>query len=146
MTIVFERVQDVLENYKSSVYEQDADKFVAAYASDIHAYDCWQNWSGVGIDAWSAMVNEWFSGLRKEGLVLRVGFDDVATEENDKLAFVRCAVTYQAFNAAEERVRQITNRFTFGLKKENGGWLIVHEHSSLPIDMATGKGIFDAKR
>ncbi|QHW29665.1 nuclear transport factor 2 family protein [Paenibacillus rhizovicinus] len=145
MKIVFERVQDVLDNYKSSVYEQDAAKFAAAYAADIHVFDCWQNWSSDGIADWSTMATEWFHGLKQEGVRLHVAFDDVATEESDKLAFVRCAVTFKACDEAGEVVRQITNRFTFGLRKEHGSWLIAHEHSSLPIDMGTGKGIFNLK-
>jgi ketosteroid isomerase-like protein len=31
-----------------------------------------------------------------------------------------------------------------GLEKRNGDWKIVHEHTSLPIDMATGKATFPA--
>ncbi|TWT25864.1 nuclear transport factor 2 family protein [Planomicrobium sp. CPCC 101110] len=37
------------------------------------------------------------------------------------------------------------DRFTFCLKKINESWLITHEHSSLPIDIQSGKGIFNLK-
>jgi ketosteroid isomerase-like protein len=26
------------------------------------------------------------------------------------------------------------------LQKTNGRWLIIHEHASVPVDLATGKG------
>jgi hypothetical protein len=59
---------------------------------------------------------------------------------------VHCAVTFAAFREnTEDKLRQMTNRFTFGLKKVNESWLITHEHSSLPIDMQSGKGIFNLK-
>ncbi|WP_429875579.1 nuclear transport factor 2 family protein [Fictibacillus sp. NRS-1165] len=50
-----------------------------------------------------------------------------------------------AYNGSEEKLRQITNRFTFGLKKENNSWKIIHQHSSLPISMETGKCISNLK-
>jgi hypothetical protein len=39
----------------------------------------------------------------------------------------------------------MTNRFTFGMKRVNEAWLITHEHSSLPINMQDGKGMFDLR-
>ena len=36
-------------------------------------------------------------------------------------------------------------RYTEGLKHINGQWLIVHEHISVPVDMATGKARMDLK-
>jgi Ketosteroid isomerase homolog len=37
-------------------------------------------------------------------------------------------------------------RFTDVLRKENGKWLIIHEHVSFPVDPATGKPDFLSKR
>lgn len=36
-------------------------------------------------------------------------------------------------------------RYTEGLKHVKGQWLIVHEHISVPVDMATGKARMDLK-
>ncbi|TDL32819.1 DUF4440 domain-containing protein [Jeotgalibacillus sp. S-D1] len=139
-------VQDVLENYKSAVYEKDVEKFLSAYAADVHIYDCWGNWECKGISSWRDNVIEWFDGLSEDGYVLKVAFNDVTIEENNNLAFVHCAVTFAAYKGEhEEKHRQMTNRFTFGLKNTNESWLIVHEHSSLPVDMQTGKGLFNLK-
>jgi len=141
----FNQVQDVLENYKTAVYERDTDRFVAAYGSGVHIYDCWENWECVGISKWKESVNGWFKGLSEEGVLLRTDFDDVVVEENSNLAIVHCAVTFAAYNDSGEKLRQMTNRFTFGLRKENESWTITHEHSSLPVSMETGKGIFNLK-
>jgi ketosteroid isomerase-like protein len=138
-------VQDVLENYKSAVYEQDVEKYVSLYASDFHIYDCWDDWECVDRSQWTASTKEWFQGLHEEGVLLRVEFDDVAAEENPSLAFVRCNVTFAAYNPSGEKLRQVTNRFTFGLRKEKDSWTISHQHSSLPINGETGKGIFTRK-
>jgi uncharacterized protein (TIGR02246 family) len=139
-------VAGVLKNYKQSVNERDSDKFLAVYSSDVHISDCWGSWECKGIDAWRDSVSGWFHDLKENGDVLKVGFDDVVIEENTDLAFVHCAVTFAAYNeGSEEKLRQMTNRFTFGLKRVDGSWLITHEHSSLPINMEDGKGMFDLR-
>lgn len=145
MSIIFSTVQDVIENYKSAVYENDVEKFVSAFASDFHTYDCWEEWECVGISQWTEIVKDWFTGTKEEGVLLKTDFDDVVVEENSNLAFVRCAVTFAAYNESGEKLRHITNRFTFGLRKENESWSITHQHSSLPISPQTGKGVFNLK-
>lgn len=146
MTSGITKVQDVLENYKSAVYEKDVEKLLSTYAEDVHIYDCWGNWESKGISLWKESVTEWFNGLKEEGYLLKVDFNDVSIQENTNIAFVHCAVTFAAFKGnTEDTHRKMTNRFTFGLKKVNDSWLIAHEHSSLPIDMQSGKGMFDLK-
>ncbi|ODG92718.1 hypothetical protein BED47_18760 [Gottfriedia luciferensis] len=142
----FFKVQDVLENYKSAVYEKDVERFINMYAPDIHIYDCWENWECKGISSWKEDVEDWFNGLRVDGVLLKVDFNDLLVDENSNLAFLHCAVTFAAHHEESgEKLRQITNRFTYGLKKVNESWVIVHQHSSLPIDMETGKGSFNLK-
>ncbi|MEI2665690.1 YybH family protein [Rossellomorea sp. LJF3] len=139
-------VQDVLETYKRAVYEGDVEKFLSIYSADVHIYDCWGNWECKGLSIWKNSVTKWFNGLKEDGYLLQVDINDLVIEENKNVAYVHCAVTYSAFRGdSEEKHRQMTNRFTFGLKKENESWLVTHEHSSLPIDMQTGKGIFNPK-
>jgi ketosteroid isomerase-like protein len=140
------KVQDVLENYKKAVYEKDVEKFLSMYAPEMHIYDCWGNWEINGTSSWKKNVAEWFNGLSEDGVLLNVDFNDLVVEENSTLAFAHCAVTFAAHQEESgEKLRQMTNRFTFCLKKANESWVIVHEHSSLPINMETGKGIFNLK-
>lgn len=146
MTGKYHKVQDVLDTYKSAIYKQDADKFLTIYNPDIHIFDSWNHWESKGIAAWKENVAEWFNGLDNENILLEVDFNDVVITEDEKAAFVHCAITFAAKDEdSGETLREMTNRFTFGLKKDSDSWSIAHEHSSLPIDMDTGKGIFDAK-
>ncbi|GKV56612.1 ketosteroid isomerase [Sporosarcina sp. NCCP-2222] len=142
----FITIQDVLENYQTAIHEKDVEKFLSMYTSEIHIYDCWGKWESKGISSWRENVEEWFYGLNEEGVLLKVEFNDLAIEENSNLAFVYCAVTFAAWQEdSGEKLRQMKNRFTFGLRKTNDTWAIAHEHSSLPIDLETGKGIFNSK-
>ncbi|CAG9609436.1 YybH family protein [Pseudoneobacillus rhizosphaerae] len=146
MTKGFNKIQEVLENYKSAIYEKDVERFLSSYSTDIHIYDCWQNWESIGVSVWKDSVTGWFNGLSEESVLLKVDFNDLVITENMDIAFVHCVVTFAAHNEETgEKLRQITNRFTFCLGKENESWKITHEHSSLPIDMETGKGIFNLK-
>lgn len=145
MNIAFSKVQEVLENYKSAVCEKDVERFISSYTHNVHVYDCWGEWEYVGITQWGEMVKEWFDGLNDEGVFLKTDFNDLIVVENGDLAFAYCNVTYVAHNESGKKLRQMTNRFTFGLKKEIDSWKISHEHSSLPINMDTGKGLFNLK-
>jgi ketosteroid isomerase-like protein len=145
MSFAFNKVQDVLENYKSAIYDKDVERFVSTFASNIHIYDCWENWEYIGISHWKEIVKEWFNGLTEGGVLLKTDFDDLVVEENSNLAFIHCAVTFAEYNESGEKLRQMTNRFTFCLRKENESWTITHSHSSLPISMETGKGNFNLK-
>ena len=144
MSLHYPEVQDVLEIYKSSVYEKDVEKFLSIYANDILIYDCWSNWECRGISHWRSEVEEWFNGLIADGVSLTVDFNDLVIEENMNLAFVYCSLTFHAHNVESgEKLRHLTNRFTFGLKKVNDSWIITHEHSSIPLNKDTGEGIFN---
>lgn len=146
MSKSFSTVEEVLENYKTSVLEKDVEKFLRSYSENIHLYDCWAKWECNGLDEWCKSVESWFQELSEEGVDLKVTFSDMSIEEGESVAFAKCAITFAAYaQSSSEKLRQITNRFTFGLCKMNGSWQILHEHSSLPIDPATGKGMFDLK-
>ncbi|WP_226671982.1 YybH family protein [Rossellomorea aquimaris] len=135
--------QYILEQYKSAIHERDVERFVSIYDPNVHIYDCWGHWESKGLAAWQENVTEWFVGLKADGEILKVDFQDVVMEETDDLAFAHCAVTFAAHKESDgEKLRQITNRFTFCMKKVKDTWRIVHEHSSLPISMEDGKGMF----
>ncbi|RLQ92807.1 nuclear transport factor 2 family protein [Planomicrobium sp. Y74] len=146
MTQNFSDVHDFLESYRSAIQEKDVEKFLSLYASEIHVYDCWETWEIKGIPSWKANVFEWFSALREENVLLEVTFNDVVIEKTSTLAFIYCMVTYTGYQEGTGvQLHQTTNRFTYGLKKVLDSWAIVHEHSSMPIDFETEKGIFDLK-
>ncbi|MCU9614333.1 nuclear transport factor 2 family protein [Caldibacillus lycopersici] len=146
MTIGFYKIQDVLENYKCAVYEKDVERFLSTYDVEVHIYDCWGNWESKGISTWRESVSAWFKSLREDGVSLKVDFNDLVVEENLNLAFVHCAVTFSAHEEVSgDKLRQITNRITFGLRKVNESWSIFHELSSIPINTETGSGIFNLR-
>jgi len=135
-------VRQALDAYAAAVYVKDVDAFALIYADDVHVFDSWGQWEYAGLDAWRAMATAWFGSLGDERV--QVTFTDVGSAVGDTAAVGHAAVTFTAVSPPGERLRSTTNRMTVGLEKRNGTWKIVHEHTSLPIDMATGKALFPA--
>jgi ketosteroid isomerase-like protein len=133
-------VTEAMDAYAAAVYAKDLEAFITLYADGVHVFDSWGQWQYYGIDAWRAMAAGWFPSLGAERV--EVGFDLVSSCVGDNVAFGSAAVTFSGISADGTRLRSMTNRITMGLEKKAGVWKIAHEHSSLPIDMATGKGIF----
>ena len=130
-------VMQMLEAYKNAVFAKDVDGLVALYADDVQVFDMWGTWLYNGINAWRGMIADWFGSLGTERVV--VEFDDVKITVSDTMAMIHAIVTYAGESADGERLRAMHNRMTLVLQPYHGAWKIVHEHTSSPIDFATGK-------
>ena len=98
------------------------------------------------------MVEEWLGGLREGTATVRDG----QVIESDDLAVLTGHVTYAGVLEDGEDV-EVECRITLVLEKVGNTWTIVHEHTSVPIDMEDmedeelepvsdedGEAIFDA--
>ena len=127
----------LLEEYRDAVHAKDVDRFVAIFADDVRVFDMWGTWSHEGIDSWRAMAEGWFGSLGDE--LVRVRFDDVQESVGEDAAVVSAFVTFAGLTAEGEELRSMNNRLTWGLRRIDGAWKVVHEHTSAPVEMATGK-------
>ena len=133
-----EAIEGMLGTYADAVRSNDVDRFVALYDDDVRVFDLWERWSYDGADAWRQMVGEWFGSLGSEQVA--VEFADVQTVVGDDVAAVQAFVTFKGLSAEGEELRAISNRLTWALRKTpEGGWRVVHEHTSAPVDFETGK-------
>jgi uncharacterized protein (TIGR02246 family) len=135
-------VTTILENYTSAVLAKDVDTFLTLYADDTLIFDSWGNWEYAGLDAWRPMVQMWFDSLGDK--LCEARFTEVVATVRDDVAFAHAAVRYAEVTAEGERVDSMMNRITIALELRQGEWKIVHEHTSMPLDMETAQGIFDA--
>jgi uncharacterized protein (TIGR02246 family) len=130
-------VESLLDAYRDAVDAKDVDAFVAIFADDVRVFDMWGTWSHDGIDAWREMAESWFGSLGDERV--RVDFDDVQTTVGEDVAVLSAFVTFAGLSADGEELRSMNNRLTWGLRTVDGTWKVVHEHTSAPVEMATGK-------
>ncbi|TXN30049.1 YybH family protein [Lacisediminihabitans profunda] len=140
MSIEDTPVGRTLAAYAAAVNAKDVDAFAALYDDDVHIFDSWGQWQYSGIDEWRAMATGWFESLGDE--TVEVGFADLRSTIGDDVAFGHAAVTFTGISATGERQRAMTNRLSIGLQRKDGAWRVVHEHTSLPIDLESGSAIF----
>src|SRR5262249_3922498 len=112
--------------------------FVALYDEDVRVFDMWGRWSYDGAAAWREMVTDWFRSLGSDQVA--VEFDEVHTVVGDEVVVADAFITYKGLSAEGEELRAMNNRLTWAVRKRSGGtWKVVHEHSSAPVDIETGK-------
>ena len=129
----------LLEAYKMAVYERNVEAFLGFCDANARVFDTWGVWSYEGIAARRKAIEGWFSSLGEERV--RVTFDDVQVNVDQELAVVTATGRYAAIAADGVQLRAMQNRFTWALKRDEGEWLIVHEHTSAPIGFRDLKGI-----
>ena len=136
-------VTKVLQAYRDAVAARDVEAFLALYDGDVHLFDMWDRYKVTGQDAGREMVVDWFGAHPGEALDAR--FDDVSAVMGQDAGFAHMSMTFTIVAPGGELSYEQTHRMTFGLQRRNGGWKIVHEHTSMPISNETGAGILDAR-
>jgi uncharacterized protein (TIGR02246 family) len=125
-------MEQMLKAYAAAVRAKDVDAFLDLYADDARNFDLWNEWSYDGKAALQGMVAEWFGSLGDDEEVL-VEWDDVRAQSGEGVAALSAFLTYSAVSPEGERVRAMNNRLTWVLREDpDGGWKIVHEHTSAP--------------
>ncbi len=133
----------LMEAYRDAVFARDVEAFMALYDAEARVFDLWGAWSYDGAAAWRKMVSEWLGSLGTERVV--VGFEDVTLAMSGDLAVVHAFVTYQGVSAEGQKLRAMSNRLTWALKRSGASegvdapWKIVHEHTSAPVAPDTMK-------
>ena len=125
----------------AAVQAKDAAALVAYHAAEVVSYDLLEPLQYRGREAVRTRGQQWFDG-----------YDGPMAYEISNLEVV--AAFDVAFCYGLHHVRGTTRdgrridmfwRATQGLRRIDGEWRIVHEHGSLPFDMASSKVSFDLK-
>ena len=123
--------------------EKDLDHGLAGYLQDetLFVFDAIPPRQYVGIKAWRA-DNEAFIAMFQGPL--KVEMSDLSITTNGKLGFGH---NVQRFSGTDKNGKPLdmTFRVSDGYKKTNGTWVIVQEHISFPVDVASGKADLSSK-
>jgi ketosteroid isomerase-like protein len=125
------QIHRVLEGYKSTVLAKDLEGFLRLYGENVRIFDTWEAWSYEGKKAWRDVIARWFDSLGDE--TVAVSLNDIQVTVGADLAIASALVTYAAVSPAGQILRSIQNRFSVALAREALDWVIVHEHTSVPI-------------
>ena len=125
-----EQIQDIIERWARAVHDGDIDAVLVNHADDIVMFDVPPPQQGIrGIrayrEAWPGFF-EWQAAgavFDIESLEITAG-----TEVAFAFALLRCATPEELRRNPELRLR-----LTIGLRKQDGVWVVAHEHHSFPL-------------
>lgn len=133
------RIRAVMDQRAAAMGARDIERVMALYAADVVYFDVVPPLSCAGAAALRSRFMDWFErwespiGQRVDHLQV-IAADDVA------IAFmlIEASGTLKGGRSVEYWART-----TNGLRLTGDGWRIVHEHVSLPVDMATRSAVLD---
>ena len=131
-------IHAALAAYQAAVLAKDADAFVSIYSDDVQIFELWGTWVH-DIGSWREMAKGWFAFLGDQRSVVEA--HDVRTQVSGDMATLTASLTYRAVDPAGQELRSLDNRLTWVLRQRGGRWLVVHEHTSVPLAHDDGKGI-----
>lgn len=134
-------VETLLHSRDEAMRAKDIDRLMALYSPDAVYFDLVPPLRYVGTAALRARFVDWFGrwdsaiGLETSDLsVLESG--DVGAAH----MLIRASGTLKGGREVGYWVRTSN-----GCQRSDDGWLITHEHVSLPVDMASGRAVMDVQ-
>ena len=124
-----QEIRDLIERWADAVHSGDMDGVLADHADDIVMFDVPPPYDGVrGIDAYRETWPPFFEWQRR-GASFEIESLDVTAGEDVAYAFalLRCGTQQELEENPANRLR-----LTLGLRKEQGRWVVAHEHHSFP--------------
>jgi ketosteroid isomerase-like protein len=121
----------------------DIKSIMECYVLDdsLFAYDANPPRQFVGPEAYK---KDWEGFLTTFPGPVTVEMSDLKVTNDAKLGFGHSIIHFVGTNKDGKKV-DLTLRVTDGYRKIKGKWLIVEEHSSVPVDFDTGKADFTSK-
>jgi ketosteroid isomerase-like protein len=118
---------------------KDLNGVMALYAPDVIAYDIVPPLQFVGAEDYRKDYATFFGGFNGP---LKITDPSIHVEQSGAVAFAFGLERLRGTTASGARV-DMWVRFTDGWKLENGRWLVVHEHVSVPVDLTSAKARLD---
>jgi uncharacterized protein (TIGR02246 family) len=124
------QIRDLIDRWARAVHDGDMDGVLADHAEDIVMFDVPPPDDGVrGIAAYRDTWPPFFEWQR-QGAVFDIVALDVTAGGNVAYAhaLLRCGTADEYARDPDRRLR-----LTVGLRKEDGRWVVAHEHHSFPL-------------
>jgi uncharacterized protein (TIGR02246 family) len=132
-------IESLFEAYKNAVYQKDMEAFAAIFDEQVLVFDMWMQWTYEGLPAWRSMVQDWFTMLGTDRDV--VTFSGIQIHASGNIATATAFARFTAVSEKGEELRYLENRLTWVVQQKEGGWKIIHQHTSSPINFETMQAI-----
>ena len=126
-----QQIRTLIVRWAEAVHATDLDTVLADHSDDIVMFDVPPPDDGVrGIEAYRETWPPFFEWQARGASFELVELDVTAGEDVAYAhALLRCGMPKELAERPERRLR-----LTLGLRKQDGRWLVAHEHHSYPLD------------
>jgi len=134
-------IKELFKQWKTAFEAKDVDGVMRTYApgATLVSYDIVPPLQFKGADAYRKDYSEFFAQFAGP---LHIDLPDMQIEAGRDVGFA-FGLERLSGKLANGTPISMWMRYTEGLKRVDGKWRVVHEHISVPIDMATGKARLD---
>jgi uncharacterized protein (TIGR02246 family) len=122
-------IRALIERWAEAVHAGDIDQVLADHSTDIVMFDVPPPDDGVrGIDTYSAVWPPFFE-WQQRGASFEIVELDITAGDDVAFAYalLRCGTAEELQQDPDSRLR-----LSLGLRKQNGRWVVSHEHHSFP--------------
>lgn len=133
------RIRDLMEEWRQAFQAKNPERIMDLYADDVMAFDLMPPLRYAGKEAYGKL---WRDSLAQMAGPLSFEFHDQHFSVDEEVAYCHSLCRFRGKNTTGEDLDS-WSRVTDCFRKIDGRWLITHEHTSVPIDMQTGKGMMD---
>jgi len=132
-------IKTLLEDRSEAIRKKDLNQLMSYYSSDVVYFDIPGQY--IGSDALRGRFTNWFNSY--EGEIIQ-DISDLDIKLNDTIAITSMLIRSGGTLKNGQEVK-LQARTTSCYQKVNGGWLITHEHVSLPVDLKTGNALLNPR-
>jgi len=135
------QIRQLFDNWAKAFDAKNVDGVMVMYAPTVTAFDIVPPLQFRGADAYRKDYSEFFGQFSGP---VHVETPDMQIQVSGDTAFAYGLERLTGTTTKGDAV-DMWLRYTEGLKRIDGEWRVVHEHISVPADMATGKAVMNLK-
>src|SRR5439155_19048236 len=136
-----QQIRQLFDGWAKAFEAKDVEGVMAMYAPNITAFDIVPPLQFRGSDVYRKDYSAFFDQFAGP-THLEIPNMQIEVSGDTAFAFGLERITGKMTNGGPV---DMWLRYTEGLKRIDGQWRVVHEHISVPVDMATGKAAMDLK-
>lgn len=138
-TLAEVRIREMLQDFAAAFRAKDTDGVMSLFAPAVVSFDLAPPLQCVGAEALRKHWEATFSSLQGP---VAYEIHELAVEVGDGLAFSH-SLNRMRGTLADGHTTERWLRWTACFRQIDGRWQVTHEHVSVPIEVASGRALFD---